>query len=168
MARVERRLVHCGAAAEHEPNLSLLRTCVSGQPQDASAVRVCGVRLREQRRSGRRNQYPCSRAERDGRKEGRDTPGWPVDRTRRVASRNPPKRLRRHWLLEHSRSSSSLGGVRVSIGWCEGARVLERRARRRSASITHFARARMFWRSAEVTDTHPKRWVKKAHKRALI
>ena len=42
----------------HEPDVSVLRSCVERQPPDASPVRVCGMRIRGKRRSGRRDQ--CS------------------------------------------------------------------------------------------------------------
>lgn len=43
-------------AAEHEPHLSVLRSCLGGEPPDTGAVRVRGVRFRGKRRSGRRDQ----------------------------------------------------------------------------------------------------------------
>ena len=53
---VERRAPGRGAAAEHQPDLSVLRACRQGEPADASPVRVRGMRFRGKRRSGRRDQ----------------------------------------------------------------------------------------------------------------
>ena len=35
----------CRTAAQHQPHLSGMQTCIRRQPQDTSAVHVCGVRL---------------------------------------------------------------------------------------------------------------------------
>gem|GEM_PF-1414811 len=53
---VERWTSHRRAGAEHQPQVSMLRPCVGGQPPDASTVPVCGMRFRGKRRSGRRDQ----------------------------------------------------------------------------------------------------------------
>ena len=44
-AGVERRASHCRAGAEHQPHLPMLRACVCRQSQDASQVRLYGMRL---------------------------------------------------------------------------------------------------------------------------
>ena len=53
------RWADCRAAAEHEPDLSVLRPCVGGESADAVPVRVCRVWFQGTRRCGRRNQ--CSK-----------------------------------------------------------------------------------------------------------
>jgi len=48
--------VNRGAADEHQPHLSVLRSCLGGKPPDTGPVRVRGMRFQGRRRSGRRDQ----------------------------------------------------------------------------------------------------------------
>jgi hypothetical protein len=62
-ALLEWRPSHHRTAAQHQPHLPVLRSCVSGQPPYTSPVRVRGMWVRGQRRCGRRDQHPLSRDE---------------------------------------------------------------------------------------------------------
>ncbi|SOT44825.1 hypothetical protein F01_490126 [Burkholderia cenocepacia] len=55
-AGMERRQAYCGAAREHEPDVSGVRLRERGEPAYAGAVRLYRMRFRGKRRRGRRDQ----------------------------------------------------------------------------------------------------------------